>query len=487
MFVGYFLFTRYNKETSSTKSDTIVQKFSSLFGISKSKKIDTVVDTGLDKNDPTVPPINIDGSTTPGGTGSDNGSDDGLPKLNPFPYQGGGTPGYNPMYETKSQCSDDKDNDGDGNTDTKDAGCHTDLDDKNTDSYDPWINDESSENGPNVTVTETPSGKCETNHVIIFNSTDKVRIAELLRDFYRLAPGLATREDITIEKGNAKSYKETLDRALEYTNQCYTERNKNWPSASSGPIVMNKQEYANGSNGGVMDSNSGKITIPPGKYMLESKKSPYFTSTRIIPSNSFLPGYLGESFSKKYFRIPDSTRLDIFKENGETVLMGETVVKMDGRGGTPGKVITEHILITMRIMGILKYYIPEGYSEESDNYQKVLEILRREVNTYMNTLKPGRDAWATRKQTANGLSDFKNWADGSGGGCWGQSGCWDTDEAYGGQRQTKEALDSYLRSGPTDELRRVDMGATSYVGGSTTVEETLKNQYQSFEESFNIW
>ena len=493
----YFLF-RNSGSATSTKGDTIAQKWSSLFGTSKQKQINTVVDTGLNNIAPSIPPVKIDDNTniTPPQPG--NTTPIVTPGLNPFPYTPNNSNGnyvYNPSYQSKLQCEDGLDNDGDGSIDKNDAGCHTDLDPKNPNSYDQWLDDESAENGPNVIVDKKTAGGCTPNRTIIFSDkiippktiSDKDRITQLINDFYRLAPNLATKEDIKIEEGNAQSYQQTIDKATEYTKECYDERKVNSPSASEAPKTIKRVEYADTkTQDGLVDPNKMWMTIPTGKYLLEVKKSPLFTSSTITPSASFLPGYQGVSFSKPFVDATKDFRFSLFKKYGDTIFIAEHVSKEPGNGGTPGKIVTAHVLQTMRDFGITRYYIPAGYTEGDDNYNKLLSILRREVNNYMNTLKPGREAWMNRSSGANGLSDFQDWADTSGGGCWdnwNQSinavDCWDHGREYGGLRQTKEALDTYLKSGSSDEVREVDAGAQLYVIGQPNTSYDYKYQLPS--------
>lgn len=471
--VGYFLL-RNTGSSSNTKGDTIAQKFSSLFGTSKQKQINTVVDTGLGNLNPSVPPIKVgdgtDGNTTPG---PENTTKPATPGLNPFPYTPSNSNGnylYNPDYQAKSQCDDGIDNDGDGSVDKNDAGCHTDLDETNSNSYDQWLEDESAENGPNVIVDKVAPGGCVPNRNIVFNDkivqpntiSDKDKINELLRDFYRLAPNLATKEDITIEKGNAKAYKETIDSATEYTKQCYAERKSNIPSASAAPQTIVSVEYADTRvQEGLVDPKKMFITIPPGKYLLESRKSPLFMGSTIKPSETFLPGYHGVKFEEPVVSPTLGVRKSLFtKNNPKTGNSHDISISaiIQAKGDLAGAAITSHILQGFRDAGILKYYFPNN-SISPEKYEIVLSMLRDEVNKYMNTLKPERDKWADHTGRG-GLSNWENWADSSGGGCWDEgSSCWDKGHEYGGIRQTKEALDAYISSGLNDELRAVNLGA----------------------------
>lgn len=487
LIVGYFLLRGMG--SSTTKGETLTQKFSSLFGISKQKQIDTVVDTGVNKNEPGVTPINIDNqtpdSTPQKGTVSQQGSDISTPGLNPFPFNGSSYV-YNPISDQKSQCSDGIDNDGDGAIDGKDAGCHTDIDATNSSTYDQWLNDENAESGPNIVIDKpVNSGSCVPNRNIPLTADEQKRMNELLRDFYRLAPNLATAEDITIEKGNAKSYQETIDKASEYTNQCYSERNKNWPSASSAPIVMNKQEYANGSSSGVMDSTGGeKITIPPGKYMLEVKKSPLFTSNKITPSDSFIPSFNGIKFEIPTVLPTPLLRESWFEKGGyhgnhNDVRMSLIVQYADGDAA--GMAIASHVLQGMKDVGILKYYLPDTNYPQA-NYDLVLKILREETSKYMNTLNPARSAWSGH----DSLSSFENWATNP-------ANTGETQQYGHGYFRTIELLDLYIKSGSTDELRRVDVGSASWIfkyNGdwyNGLYEKKNINPYQSFEEAYDIW
>jgi hypothetical protein len=491
---AYFLF-RNSGSANNTKGDTIAQKFSSLFGTSKQKQINTVVDTGLKDISPSIPPVKVDdniqqGSNTPLGP---NNTKPVAPGLNPFPYTPNNSNGnyvYNPSYQSKLQCEDGLDNDGDGSIDKNDAGCHTDLDAKNANSYDQWLDDESAENGPNVIVDKKTAGGCTPNKTILFSADDQKRINELLRDFYRLAPNLATKEDITIEAGNAKAYKDTIDSAISYTKQCYDERKINAPSASNAPQKILKAEYADSNaNNPTNQFEDRYMTIPPGKYMLEAKKSPLFTSSTIQPSDTFLPGYHGTKFEIPVVSPRLELRKMLFNKGGaygndNDIKMSLVIQDAGGDGDTAGRAIASHILQGFRDVGILKYYLPDNNIDPKKK-EIVLKMFQNEVDKYMNTLKSSRDAWADHTGH-NGLSDFTDWGTRDWGDC-----C----QGYRGALRTREMLDAYIKSGDTDEVRYVDVGAQTWITGfrgdwvNALYEKKNTNLYQQFEQKFenSIW
>lgn len=521
--VGYFVFNK--AAGGATKGGSISKAFSSLFGSSKQKVIDMV--TGVtSKQTPTTPTdANQDTNTSskpdaskqsPGNKSSNSSSNiqnigdpasdlaNNLlsPGLNPFPYLGGGGTydgggytggtGYTGWGNvtgsttwgkstgtgnglrptTKQQCEDGKDNDGDGKIDKQDPGCHYDLNASNAASYDPIYYDESAENDPTTPVNPNiGNGKCSNADIILTNEKpnfDKTRMEELLRDFYRLAPNLATKEDITIEKGNAKTYKETIDNADKYTMQCYAERNKYSPSKS----------MASG-----------------GKYMLEVRTSPLFSGSEVAPSGTFLPGNNGVKFEIPAISPSGGLRGYLFSKatkdpyNPNDIKFSWYIQQADGNLG--GKVVIAHVLQGLKDVGITKYYLPTNSIDATTpvKYNKVLTILQSEVFKYMSTLKQARDGWANRSKNANALSDWAEpWAN-----------------TYG-VTLTKEILDAYLASGSTDEVRKVDpfydfpsyptvnlgspdnsqlrgTGSSGFIGFQI---ESI-NLYKKFEDHFGIW
>lgn len=511
---GYFIFKNM-KNDNSTKGDSIVKKFTSLFGSSKQTPIDKVTDTNLpDISSPSstnqsqtnggstgtseLPggSNNSPSDSNPGGAGTTPGSNTvgTAPKLNPFPsysgigtyigsgftsggftgggftgggsgFFGGGTGGgvgygLGDITPTKTECSDGIDNDKDGKKDAADAGCHTDSKASNAASYFAGWDDEQSENDP---VVASEKNICEVN--IVFNEEDKKRMDELLRIFYRLAPNLATAEDIKLEVANQKTYENVISKSKEYTAQCYKERTNLGPS---------------------------RALVNGGEYMLESRKTAYANTTKITPSDTFLPGDKGVSFKTPYMTVSPSYRNKYFTEHGSgkdvDLVINKAVVKPKDRGQAAGS-LAAHILQNMHDYGIIKRYIPGKIEipEEAarvpdkiqafkgdENYEKVLKILLRETGQYLETLAPGRQEWSDRQGGDNKLESFVGFVN-------------ETNADYWGYVYTKEALNLYLRSSDNDDTRKVDFGKITWFSGASEFINEPQNEYKNFEDAFNVW
>ncbi|MFA7192230.1 MAG: nucleoporin [Candidatus Paceibacterota bacterium] len=519
--IGYFIFKNAGTD-NTTRGESIGKKFTSLFGQSKQLPADKIDDVDTQNNTNNTDPnqtdqtagngstgSNTDGTSNTGSTGSQNNgqstANNGLsntiiPKLNPFPYGGSGTYGgglisgggvtgggfiggggftggdsgftgggtngggdtfdYGDLITSKPECSDGIDNDGDGKKDSADSGCHTDLKASNAYSYFPGWDDEQSEN--DITVDDKKN-MCEVN--IIFNDTDKKRMEELTRLFYRLAPNLATAEDIKLEVANQKTYENVINKSKEYTAQCYKERETLGPSRA----------LSNGKD-----------------YMLESRDNGYANLSKIKPSETFLPGDKGASFETPYITVTDSYRNRYFQEHGDDLIINTAITKQKDRGGAAGAVAA-HILQNMHDYGIIKRYIPDQlavpmtfenaniknpdgiYNYKGDeNYQKVLDILLRETGQYLDALEPGRREWSDRSGRNETLETFIGFVQVVGSDYWGYI-------------NTKEALNLYLISGATDDTRKVDFGKITWFSGASEFENKPKNAYKNFEDAFMIW
>lgn len=515
---GYFIFKNM-KSDNTTKGDSLGKKFTSLFGLSKQTSIDISKDVALPGSDTinnsdntNTNGVNPDGtmsnpsnntqgsgSTTNGSTTTNQGvGSSATPKLNPFPYSGvgsylgggftgggftgggsgftgggvdtgGGGYGIGDIITTKTQCNDGIDNDKDGKIDKADAGCHTDLKATNASSYFAGWDDETSENDPIAVDKDKNKNKCEVN--VVFNDTDKARLEELSRMFYRLAPNLATEEDIKLEVANQKNYTNVIGKAKEYTAQCYKERETLGPSRA----LINGKDF-----------------------MLESRKTAYANTTKIAPSETFLPGDKGESFKKPYITISNSYRSKYFEEVGtgkdKDLVINKGVIKTKDRGEAAGT-IAAHILQYMHDFGIIKRYIPgkpvvpipsdvlwANNQQNADkmnafkgdeNYEKVLKILLRETGKYLDTLAAGRQEWSDR-QGGDKLESFVGFVSENNSDFWGYV-------------KVKEALNLYLASSDNDDTRKVDYGKITHFSGASEFETTPVNAYKTFEDAWNVW
>ncbi|MEY2671901.1 MAG: hypothetical protein RL687_318 [Candidatus Parcubacteria bacterium] len=511
---GYFIFKNMQGNSNETKGDSLGKKFTSLFGLSKPTQLDSSKDinlpgstTGTNADDTTgsdgagssgatdnTGQVPGSGSNTDGSGSATSGSSAGIaPKFNPFPYSGsgsylggggitgGGVGGggftggggtgtgdggyYDDIISRKTQCSDGIDNDGDGKKDAADAGCHTDLKASNTSSYFAGWDDEKSENDPIVVGGDTKN-KCEVT--IVFDdiknapNTDKKRMEELLRLFYRIAPNLATAEDIKQEVANRKTYENVISKSKEYTAQCYKERETLGPSRA----------LANGK-----------------EYMLESRKTEYGNTTKIPPSETFLPGDKGVSFKTPHITVSDSYRGKYFTEHDGDLIINTAAIKQKDRGGASGA-IAAHILQNMHDYGIVKKYIPGKLSFQipsgaltdpdtinafkgDENYEKVLKILLRETGRYLETLEPGRRAWSDRSGKNENLETFYGFVG---------ENSWD----YWGYVRVKEALNLYLVSSENADTRKVDFGKITWFSGASEFVDIPMNSYKNFEDAWGI-
>ncbi len=478
------------------------------------------------------------------------------------------------------QCSDGVDNDSDGFIDAADAGCHSDIDAKNAASYDPNGFNEANENGRTIVVPKEKGKQC-TNSTAILNDADQAKLNKLIRDFYRLAPNLATKEDVLLETQNYTRYTDTIAKAKTYTTQCYAERAANGPSA--GAIAQYKTA---------------------GGYLLEARPgSPLFIGTDPSPSPTFFQGLHGDFniFKIKRLDPSDDLRNYLFKKNatistsstntsttghgtistiigsaivtgagtqfdvylgvGDTITAGgetHTITAMssptrlltdngwsqslsnnvysyvnksskvitttgDDIGMSivvkyadwdlSGMAITGHVLELLKEAGVTKYYLPDTlpigdpnhvtYTDSKKGEMKNLfkQILYTEVQQYLKTLAPSRDAWGTGDSTIRG-DQFRNWRN------WGGSkhvhdqslidlhngdpAKWGDWHASGDNRMD-EMLEQFIDSGQTDETRRaLFIVQPNPDDGIRQVREdeyrsTLVPKYQNFEEAFEIW
>lgn len=508
---GYFVYTKINTK-NDTKGDSMVKKFTSLFGTSKNQPADNIKDVNLQNND--TDKDQTTGDTTSSGISQTYGAGDSpntnpqntntdpnktntqTPKLNPFPYSGsgsysgsilsgggfsgggytgggsgftgggytgggGGYTGGGAVTLTKTQCNDGLDNDGDGKKDIADPGCHTDSKASNVSSYFAGWDDERSDSDF-TQEDEKNKTKCEVN--ITFDDEDKKRLDELTRMFYKIAPYLATDEDIKLEVANRKSYENIISRSKEYTAQCYKERANLGPSRSL-------------SNGG--------------SYMLESKKNGYENTSKVTPSDTFLPGDKGVSFAKPYITLASSSQNSYFKDFNGDLIINHAIIKAKDRG-QGSAAVAAHILQTMHDLGIAKKYIPGSISipqdvltinnaakinefkSSNENYEKLLKLLLRETGAYLETLDPGRQEWKDRKG-GDDLPTFIGFVS-------------EEESDYWGYVNVKMILNLYLASGANDNERKVDFGSTTWITGKQTEYETKQiNDYEAFEKVFEIW
>jgi hypothetical protein len=495
--LGYFFFKNILSKDPETKGENVFQKFTSLFGTAKKDNEDAILDTNplpdtrdnqdSDTNNFDIDPItglpigsslnngqgSINDTSTPIGPGGSSTSNPIGPGLNPFPlgtngtglgstggggnfgggggtsgggtggggnFGGGGSGGFTPR-EVVPACSDGFDNDRDGKIDQDDPGCHTDLNASNPLSYDPNLDNEDAEYTPFVWTDPGAGGGGSCATKVVFTGQDKLTLEQLLREFYRLSPNLATREDVNLENINRTRYLETIGTAKNLTNQCYAQRDQYAPS---------------------------KALAGGNRYLLEVREHPLVLTPKIAPSASFLTGINGIKYETPTREPKTETRTLLFKEKDKE--LGIEFLMKQSDEGLLGGAITSRVMQGFKDVGIFKYYMP-GETISDENYEKLLVAIRRAVNNYMNNLAPHRKAWDDK---LSWIGD--NWA-----------------HSEKGQPTTKLFLDSYISSGKTDELRRVDIGSTLYglVGPNAPHDDYYeiinKNLFEEFEKMYNIW
>ena len=125
---------------------------------------------------------------------------------------------------TTPQCSDLKDNDGDGLIDAKDPDCH-DGGDLNA-TYEPTHDSESV--APPASDTTTTVNACAliSDNPLVFTEDEKARLAVLLRKFYLISSSLKTVEDITTTSNEIDQNQNFIAQIEDLTQQCYSQVGK---------------------------------------------------------------------------------------------------------------------------------------------------------------------------------------------------------------------------------------------------------------------
>ena len=147
--------------------------------------------------------------------------------------------GINPF----PQCSDGIDNNGNGLIDIQEPGCHTDFNPSNTTSYDPSLNDESRTN-PNIAASNP--NQCPSDDPLVFTATEQAQLADLLTQYYAIAPNLKTSDDLALLQSNIATDQSLIDQANSLTSQCNAEKAD---PAYTGPQAIEDNPYYQNSSG----------------------------------------------------------------------------------------------------------------------------------------------------------------------------------------------------------------------------------------------
>ncbi len=123
----------------------------------------------------------------------------------------------------KAQCSDGKDNDGDGLVDELDPNCHQKGD--ITGVYMPNHDSEAvSPANPNIDTSTTKCKIIDANP-LTYTDEEQKQLDELLRKFYLIASTLKTDADLTLAYREIEEYRALVSQVKNITKQCYLQTN----------------------------------------------------------------------------------------------------------------------------------------------------------------------------------------------------------------------------------------------------------------------
>ncbi len=275
LIVGYFLFFRSNqnygiKSSSTTTSNSTaansIRDFVSLIFKPKTQQTTTTVvttstqpttTTGTDTTNSISSGNGLGTNTGLGagagisagtGTGANSGYTAALQPL-PTPVNNGGPVGTTtPTTQTINpfpQCSDGTDNNGNGLVDIQEPGCHSDFNSTNTTSYDPSLNDESR---VSPSVAASNANQCPSDDPLVFTATEQAKLADLLNQYYSLAPELKTSDDLALLSDNITSDQSLIDQANSLIAQCNSEKAD---PAYTGPQAVKDNPYYQNLSGSV--------------------------------------------------------------------------------------------------------------------------------------------------------------------------------------------------------------------------------------------
>ncbi len=290
------------------------------------------------------------------------------------------------------QCSDGVDNDKDKLVDEKDPGCHIDFDATNPSTYVTTIREEVRDYVDPEPKDTDPSDPSICEEKIVLNAEDRAKMDQLLREFYRLAPTLATTEDVAIEKQNKARYTSSINTNERLTSQCYDEVTdpKNQPSASKSGGKKFMLERVLGSP---FDAQMApKLTLPESKSFLPSYQGSPYEKTISEPSDDL----------KNVFFLnmaPDAYGTNKYGDSDYDIRMNGALFATD--------VNTAVYPIAMRIMqglhdaGILEYYFPDDAANK--DLETVKKILADEIDQYIAHVQ------LTRSSFSKDMTGFSNW------------------------------------------------------------------------------